>query len=98
MSAYSYFISVNIALNKIAHQSSTKECPGVEPCGRAAEFALDEDKGTCTHTYSESKPWWSVDLLQPYVIEYIELTNRDLLGNVTVWWMMWNQMNGVQSV
>ncbi|XP_040204334.1 fucolectin-like [Rana temporaria] len=32
--------------------------------------------GSCTHTHNYMSPWWRVDLLKPYRIEYITITNR----------------------
>ena len=72
------FSTENIALDKPAKQSSTKECPNnVEICTRPAEFAVDGDKTTCTHTELDTKAWWSVDLRQTYTLRYVELTNHD---------------------
>ena len=62
-----YFpISVNIALNKQAYQSSTY----TDPQG-AAEGAVDgniandwENGDHCSHTDKEMYAWWAVDLRQ----------------------------------
>ncbi|CAI9616207.1 unnamed protein product [Staurois parvus] len=32
--------------------------------------------GSCSHTHNELSPWWRVDLLKPYKIAYISITNR----------------------
>ncbi|XP_034001797.1 fucolectin-4-like [Trematomus bernacchii] len=32
--------------------------------------------GSCTHTDEESNPWWRVDLLEPYVVTSIIISNR----------------------
>ncbi|XP_018430539.1 PREDICTED: fucolectin-1-like [Nanorana parkeri] len=32
--------------------------------------------GSCSHTHNYPSPWWRVDLLRPYKIEYITITNR----------------------
>ena len=65
-------------------QSSTKECvSNNETCTRAAKFAVDGNRTTCTHTKNDTKAWWSVDLGQTYTLQYVELTNRgDRVGTV----------------
>ncbi|XP_077345105.1 fucolectin-like [Lithobates pipiens] len=48
----------------------------------AAINAIDGNKdpnfyhGSCSHTAWEPSPWWRVDLLKPYKIAYITITNR----------------------
>lgn len=32
--------------------------------------------GSCTHTAEQEEPWWTVDLLDSYIITSIILTNR----------------------
>ncbi|XP_033958263.1 fucolectin-1-like [Pseudochaenichthys georgianus] len=32
--------------------------------------------GSCTHTDAESNPWWRVDLLEPYVVTSVIISNR----------------------
>ncbi|CAI9605329.1 unnamed protein product, partial [Staurois parvus] len=32
--------------------------------------------GSCSHSHNELSPWWRVDLLRPYKIAYITITNR----------------------
>ncbi|KAI4810553.1 hypothetical protein KUCAC02_013495 [Chaenocephalus aceratus] len=32
--------------------------------------------GSCSQTAEESKPWWRVDLLEPYVVTSIIISNR----------------------
>lgn len=32
--------------------------------------------GSCTHTAEQDEPWWTVDLLDAYVITSISITNR----------------------
>ncbi|XP_032413484.1 fucolectin-3-like [Xiphophorus hellerii] len=34
------------------------------------------EKGSCTHTDTESNPWWRVDLLDSYVVTKVIVTNR----------------------
>ncbi|XP_078666203.1 uncharacterized protein LOC144908469 isoform X3 [Branchiostoma floridae x Branchiostoma belcheri] len=68
---------VNVALNKMASQSSLlrSEYP--------AERAVDGNTGTilyplkeCTHTDLEYEPWWKVDLGDTYVISHVTVINR----------------------
>ncbi|XP_077345298.1 fucolectin-like isoform X1 [Lithobates pipiens] len=37
--------------------------------------------GSCSHTHKQLSPWWRVDLLKPYKIAYIKVTNRDKYGS-----------------
>lgn len=32
--------------------------------------------GSCTHTAEQEEPWWTVDLLDSYIITSITITNR----------------------
>ncbi|XP_034001616.1 fucolectin-4-like [Trematomus bernacchii] len=34
------------------------------------------DSGSCTHTDAESNPWWRVDLLEPYIVTSVIISNR----------------------
>uniref|UniRef100_UPI0037E8C1F0 fucolectin-1-like isoform X2 n=1 Tax=Semicossyphus pulcher TaxID=241346 RepID=UPI0037E8C1F0 len=34
------------------------------------------DAGSCTHSSEQSNPWWRVDLLEPYIVTSIIITNR----------------------
>ncbi|XP_073481038.1 fucolectin-like [Aquarana catesbeiana] len=36
--------------------------------------------GSCSHTDVQLSPWWRVDLLKPYKIAYIKVTNRENYG------------------
>ncbi|XP_047672307.1 fucolectin-like [Tachysurus fulvidraco] len=66
---------VNVALGGIATQSSV-----FNYCN--ASFAIDGIKETdarlhsCSHTKTESNPWWRVDLLAVYNISNVSITNR----------------------
>ncbi|XP_060720306.1 fucolectin-like [Tachysurus vachellii] len=66
---------VNVALGGIATQSSVYlDC--------TASLAIDGIKETnafahsCTHTNTESNPWWRLDLLAVYDISNVIITNR----------------------
>ncbi|KAG7216432.1 hypothetical protein INR49_001918 [Caranx melampygus] len=76
-SAYSY---QNVALRGKATQSNRYNG---EPWGFGAAYnAIDGNReskfiaGSCSHTTSESDPWWRVDLLDSYIITSIVITNR----------------------
>ncbi|XP_040020593.2 fucolectin [Gasterosteus aculeatus] len=34
------------------------------------------EQGSCTHTQSEMKPWWRLDLLKTYNVDTVTITNR----------------------
>nr|ABB29990.1 FBP32 precursor [Morone chrysops] len=36
----------------------------------------DFEAGSCTHTVEQTNPWWRVDLLEPYIVTSITITNR----------------------
>lgn len=69
--------SANVALRGKAAQSSR-----YEHIFSSASNAIDGYPeshfhiGSCTHTNEDRNPWWKVDLLQPYVITSITITNR----------------------
>ncbi|XP_018430797.1 PREDICTED: uncharacterized protein LOC108803457 [Nanorana parkeri] len=71
----------NVALQGRATQSAIyrSEHYGYQS---AAINAIDGNRdpifahGSCSHTHNDPSPWWRVDLLRPYKIEYITITNR----------------------
>jgi hypothetical protein len=67
---------VLLSRNKPASQSSE----GWNGPARAANDGNYEqnhqDAGVCSHTNYNVNPWWKVDLLQPYDIEYVKIYNR----------------------
>ena len=71
-------MSNNLAKGKSAYQSSTHS-HAVDP---RAEKAVDGNRDpdflhhSCTHTVSETSPFWVVDLGQVYRIGYVVITNR----------------------
>ncbi|XP_051263510.1 fucolectin-4-like [Dicentrarchus labrax] len=71
-SAYTY---QNVALRGKASQSSVQEF-------RSAYNAIDGNRdynyaaGSCTLTDEQTNPWWRVDLLEPYIVTSIIITNR----------------------
>ncbi|XP_033980152.1 fucolectin-1-like [Trematomus bernacchii] len=48
----------------------------------SASSAIDGNRdnkfnsGSCTHTDAESNPWWRVDLLEPYIVTSVIISNR----------------------
>uniref|UniRef100_UPI003AAD69BF uncharacterized protein n=1 Tax=Centroberyx gerrardi TaxID=166262 RepID=UPI003AAD69BF len=40
---------------------------------RASHWA----QGSCTHTQADFKPWWRLDLLKSYKVNYVTITNRE---------------------
>lgn len=64
-----------VSAGKPTRQSSVTE-------GGAASRAVDGDthqnygEDSCTHTKSESQPWWSVDLQRVHNVEKVEIYNR----------------------
>ena len=64
-----------MAAGKPTSQSSTGH-------GGSSSRAVDGNDDTswgsssCTHTNSESNPWWRVDLEQELAVETVTLTNR----------------------
>ncbi|GAA6094211.1 fucolectin-like [Tachysurus ichikawai] len=67
---------VNVALRGIATQSS------LYTNNYYAPFAIDGKRnsvmgsGSCTHTSTQTDPWWRVDLLAVYDIIMVTVTNR----------------------
>uniref|UniRef100_A0A671TX53 Fucolectin tachylectin-4 pentraxin-1 domain-containing protein n=1 Tax=Sparus aurata TaxID=8175 RepID=A0A671TX53_SPAAU len=53
------------------------------PYGKAVpERAIDGSRasnwhqGSCTHTQKDKNPWWRLDLLRPYKVNTVTITNR----------------------
>uniref|UniRef100_A0A671U120 Fucolectin tachylectin-4 pentraxin-1 domain-containing protein n=1 Tax=Sparus aurata TaxID=8175 RepID=A0A671U120_SPAAU len=66
---------INIARGGKVAQSS--------PYGKAVpERAIDGSRasnwhlGSCTHTQKDKNPWWRLDLLRPYKVNTVTITNR----------------------
>ena len=78
-SSYIYFTEQpeNIAVGRPAYQSSTYD---VRPLG--PEVAVDGNTAThldsksCTHTNTDTNPWWFVDLQWTRNVYRVDLTNR----------------------
>ncbi|MBD0836064.1 galactose-binding domain-containing protein [Aestuariibaculum suncheonense] len=66
---------VNVALNKVATQSSTN---GSSEASRAVDGNTNGDinNASVTHTQSSSQPWWEVDLGANYDVESVMVYNR----------------------
>ncbi|XP_073692604.1 uncharacterized protein [Garra rufa] len=41
-----------------------------------AQNAVDRKSYTCTHTLSQSDPWWTLDLMKAYSVNRVTITNR----------------------
>ncbi|XP_075125452.1 fucolectin-1-like [Leptodactylus fuscus] len=65
----------NIALHGRATQSTVYS--GTTSAINAIDGNLDTDysRGSCSWTTAEVSPWWRVDLLRPYKISQIAITN-----------------------
>ncbi|KAL3064842.1 hypothetical protein OYC64_000964 [Pagothenia borchgrevinki] len=67
----------NVALRGKATQSNR-----LDHVFGAASSAIDGNRdnkfhsGSCTHTDAESNPWWRVDLLEPYIVTSVIISNR----------------------
>ncbi|XP_068136077.1 fucolectin-1-like [Hyperolius riggenbachi] len=68
--------SENVALNGVASQSSI--FTRASTANKAIDGNLDPEfsSGSCAHTDDDVSPWWRVDLLQPYKISRVIITNR----------------------
>ncbi|XP_043922310.1 fucolectin-like [Protopterus annectens] len=76
---YNVISETNIALKGHATQSSDYQGTPVGP----PENAIDGNRNShyynslsCTHTNWQSSPWWSLDLLQSYLISSVIVTGR----------------------
>ena len=68
----------DLALNKPALSSSASDWsdhrdPALDARGANSDWLLDEYG---FHTKDEHNPWWMVDLLDPYVVDRVEILNR----------------------
>ncbi|XP_034001625.1 fucolectin-like [Trematomus bernacchii] len=67
----------NVALRGKATQSNR-----FEHAFGSAISAIDGNRdnkfhsGSCSHTDAESNPWWRVDLLEPYIVTSVIISNR----------------------
>ncbi len=67
--------AVNVAKNKPASASSVNE--GGKPANAVNGKTSSVHEGSqCTETKSEKSPWWTVDLLDAYKVQYVRLTTR----------------------
>ncbi|XP_041650221.1 uncharacterized protein LOC121514186 [Cheilinus undulatus] len=73
-SAYTY---QNVAIRGKATQS-TQADGAYSMAGNAIDGNRDHDlnSGSCTHTLSQTNPWWRVDLLESYIVTSLIITNR----------------------
>ena len=68
-------VPVNLAVSGLATQSST--CFGAD-----ASRSIDDDvssswtRDSISHTCSEKGAWWQVELIEPAIVDYVEVFNR----------------------
>lgn len=41
-----------------------------------SEYAVDGVRGSCSHTNTQTDPWWRVDLINIYRVNRVAITNR----------------------
>uniref|UniRef100_A0A3B4T626 F5/8 type C domain-containing protein n=1 Tax=Seriola dumerili TaxID=41447 RepID=A0A3B4T626_SERDU len=76
----SFYRYQNVALRGRATQS--KRLEGSQDAYGAAYNAIDGNResallsGSCSHTASQTNPWWRVDLLESYIVTSVIITNR----------------------
>uniref|UniRef100_UPI003AAAE58F fucolectin-1-like n=1 Tax=Centroberyx gerrardi TaxID=166262 RepID=UPI003AAAE58F len=66
----------NVAVGGNVAQSSVYETAVPEKAidgNRASHWAQD----SCAHTQADFKPWWRLDLLKSYKVNYVTITNRE---------------------
>ncbi|XP_041649524.1 fucolectin-1-like [Cheilinus undulatus] len=73
-SAYTY---KNVAIRGKATQS-IQYLHALSMAGNAIDGNRDHDfhSGSCTHTSTQTNPWWRVDLLESYIVIALIITNR----------------------
>jgi hypothetical protein len=78
------FTATNVAVGKASSQSSTSS-GGVS--GRAVDGNPNANwaGSSCTHTDSETNPWWVVDLGESYDISKVVIYNRNPNGMCELW-------------
>ncbi|KAM9450168.1 fucolectin-like [Clarias gariepinus] len=69
-------LSVDVALQGIATQSSTLTNAYPAKLAIDGNTASSLSYGSCTHTNADYSPWWRVDLLAVYDIRTVIITNR----------------------
>uniref|UniRef100_UPI003AAAFCC1 fucolectin-1-like n=1 Tax=Centroberyx gerrardi TaxID=166262 RepID=UPI003AAAFCC1 len=66
----------NVAVGGTVAQSSVYETAVPEKAidgNRASHW----DQDSCAHTQADFKPWWRLDLLKSYKVNYVTITNRE---------------------
>ena len=69
----------NVALGKPATQSSTYSDPAMYGAHRALDgdpSGIDPTNWSCSHTLSNEREWWMVDLLQSTAITDVTIYTR----------------------
>ncbi|XP_011860951.1 PREDICTED: uncharacterized protein LOC105558062 [Vollenhovia emeryi] len=78
------FCVLNVAAGKAPMQSSTPDGSGAIP-HRAVDGSTSQrfTPQTCTLTKPEHKPWWYVNLLEPYMVQLVRLDfGKQCCGNI----------------
>lgn len=74
-------LTVSFIANVALRGKATQSYKYPDPLGYAYN-AIDGNRdsnylaGSCTHTTEQTSPWWRVDLLEPYIVTSITVTNR----------------------
>ena len=68
----------NVALGKVATQSSTASFGVASPASLAVDGNVDGafNNGSVTHTNSDANAWWEVDLGAPQALHTVRVWNR----------------------
>uniref|UniRef100_A0A8C2IMW3 Fucolectin tachylectin-4 pentraxin-1 domain-containing protein n=1 Tax=Cyprinus carpio TaxID=7962 RepID=A0A8C2IMW3_CYPCA len=75
-------VPVNTAGWGTANQSTTYK-------NSYAQYALDGKNYSCTHTYTQSDPWWTLDLMTMYGVNRVTITNRrDCCEKILASWLV----------
>lgn len=68
----------NVALRGKATQSTTTSGTTSVVANNAIDGNRESNMaaGSCTHTDTQDNPWWRLDLLEPYIVTSMIITNR----------------------
>ena len=78
---------VNVALGKVAYQSSIWHDTRVSTVAAGAVDGNTDgyyNRGSCSSTNPSASPWWIVDLGRHCSISYLRVYNRDILGKFLI--------------
>lgn len=69
-------------IENVALRGRATQAHSYEHAFSSASNGIDGNKdstfsaGSCTHTNEQTNPWWRLDLLDPYIVTSIVITNR----------------------